>query len=459
MTISLRGYIFFGSAVQILEDVKSRLLITTPEAKFEPSLDVREGSSTYPSDVENATTSAGTEGNLPPSKSFLDKLGIFGKHRSSVEVRSMSPSAAEREALLSVAPSHSHSKENPASNSRTLEMKMVPIPGGNNPNPNSNGLVKIASHEKMFSLNSSPLAHSSSLTHSHLQSVYDLSAADIVRHNAKWISETDNHNDDSDLNSNQKGNSHSNSNSTPPIRLNPQSLLTGFTPASPHSPTKQAPLGGPSLLSLSLSAERKKDEQNNHNKHNNNSSNIRKEKEPSKDVVEQNHVVFSAPFNEQTDGAPSRRGSWFIDSIPPSGHDTEVELTQVDSDRDRDGDRPQLYQNAAGKGSSSLLAAVWESQSQRRDKDKEMMQHLLARQEASGSSYGSSNSSSPLTNKKTIGIRSSSREKSRSFSSADPIHGQVLPPTSQSSSNFNVGDNDVRNDKTRRKSTGLRTII
>ena len=40
MTISLRGYIFFGSAVQILEDVKSRLLITTPESQMEPSLNV-----------------------------------------------------------------------------------------------------------------------------------------------------------------------------------------------------------------------------------------------------------------------------------------------------------------------------------------------------------------------------------------------------------------------------------
>ena len=429
MTISLRGYIFFGSAVQILEDVKSRLLITTPESQMEPSLNVSEGEqvASNTDEDDDIETAASLSSRAANTKSFSHAMRGSKAANESSDPLLKKPSGDEHA-------SHSLKKKKPAllsfpvkvavsqqTTDSTLELKMVPIPSNPTPahaNSNAVGLPRSSSNDRVLSLTSSPIAQSSSLTHAHLQSVYDLSEVDIVRHNEKWVNKTT-------AISYTNASSSSTTNGTS-IRLSPHSILTGA--ASSFQPTSPKPvhLTGPSMLSLSLSAAKKADE-------------AKKE-----DVTTHEHLPDAkkkaAPAgrdksddsrNIPNDDKVSRKESWFLEDpinvLPASNSSLNM--------------HESLYKNPHVSDSSSMLAVIWESQVQRRDKDKEMLQSLLSRQDmGSLSSYGSVNCThSPSANTSNI------RVKSQSFSAADPSFKDIdsMPLRNSNSNNFNSISNSM----------------
>ena len=437
MTISLRGYIFFGSAVQILEDVKSRLLITTPESQMEPSLDVTEGVEEEEDEQGNSNTdeddhSVDIETAASVSKSFANAL----RSSKGAPESSSSDPLLKRPRSKDEYTAYSSKKNKPVSLSKvvvtqaadmpasTLEMKMVPIPSAPTPahaNSNFMGLPKSSSTERMFSLTSSPIAQSSSLTHAHLQSVYDLSGVDIVRHSEKWVNKTA-----------SSTTSNANSNGTN-IRLSPHSILSAPTPTFQPASPKPTHLTGPSMLSLSLSAAKNSEEAK--KKDVTVLENVQDVKKSAFPPVRDNSDEPTTT-HIQNDKKVERKESWFLEDptivLPPS---TSSNLHVNDS----------LYKNPRINDSSSLLAAVWESQVQRRDKDKEMLQSLLSRQDlGSASSYGSNS----CTHSPTVGnnaISSSQRTKSRSFSAADPSFKDINSFPSRNSNDHSSSSSSSSN--------------
>lgn len=429
MTISLRGYIFFGSAVQILEDVKSRLMITTPDSQMEPSLDVTE-------EGGQANSNTDEDEDIETAASYSKSL-VSALRKSKADPESSDP-LLKRPRSKDESTGYSSKKNKPAvisfptkvvvtqagdAPSSTLELKMVPIPSAPTPahtNSNVIGLPKSSSNERMFSLTSSPIAQSSSLTHAHLQSVYDLSEMDIVRHNEKWVNKTAT---TTTSNTNNNGTS---------IRLSPHSILaasaTTFQPTSP----KPVHLAGPSMLSLSLSAAKKAEETK------------KKDVTILENTLDTRKSAFppmkgnsDEPVHTQNEKKVERKESWFLEDPPNVLPPSNSSLNANDS----------LYKNPLINDSSSLLAVVWESQVQRRDKDKEMLQSLLSRQDmGSISSYGSvSCNHSPTVSNSNIS--SSQRAKSRSFSAADPSFKDInsFPPRNSNDSSSNNSNSNSAN--------------